>query len=87
MDDPGSHASRFEIEFEPVGRRAEATRGSTLLSVAQDAGVQLVAVCAGIGICGSCRVRCVEGALTPAEPEEETEFSREEIEDGWRLAC
>lgn len=75
------------VELEPIGRRVEVSAGATLLDAAQAAGVDLVAVCGGIGSCGTCRVRRVSGALAPPTLTEEGELTREELAAGFRLAC
>jgi uncharacterized 2Fe-2S/4Fe-4S cluster protein (DUF4445 family) len=75
------------VDLEPVGRRAEARPGDTLLDVAQRAGVEIVSVCGGAGLCDTCRVRVVEGRLSPPSLVEEGEFSAAELAQGWRLAC
>jgi uncharacterized 2Fe-2S/4Fe-4S cluster protein (DUF4445 family) len=75
------------IDFEPVGRRIDVPPGTNLLSAAQKAGVDLVAACGGIGICGTCRVRLVDGLLTPPSLTEEDTLTPAELEQGFRLAC
>ena len=52
---------KFLIDLEPIGRRIEVPAGVSLLEAAQQAGVDLVAACGGMGICGICRVRPVRG--------------------------
>lgn len=78
---------KYIVNMQPVGRRAEVNPGMTLLEAAQSAGVELSSVCGGIGACESCRVRLVEGDLTPATLEERGLFSDEELSQGCRLAC
>jgi uncharacterized 2Fe-2S/4Fe-4S cluster protein (DUF4445 family) len=75
------------VDFQPVGRRVEVDESDTLLEAAQRAGVELIALCGGIGACDTCRVRLVAGQLTPTTLTEDGEFSPEELADGWRLAC
>ncbi len=77
----------FSVDLEPIGRRAQVTAGMTLLAAAQSAGVELVAVCGGIGACGKCRVRLVEGMLSAPTPSEQEYLSEEELAAGYRLAC
>ncbi len=77
----------FTVDLEPVGRRAEARPGDTLLAVAQRAGVELTALCGGAGLCDTCRVRVVAGRVSPPSLVEEGEFSAAELAQGWRLAC
>jgi len=72
----------YIVEFEPLGRRTQVTRGTTLLEAARQAGVGLSAVCGGAGTCGTCRVRVVGGEVSPP-----VEGEREALADGFRLAC
>lgn len=77
----------FLVDLEPVGRRISVPAGTNLLEAAQKAGVDLVAACGGIGICGTCKVRLVKGQLTPLSLTEEELLTRAEIAQGLRLAC
>ncbi|MBN1815079.1 MAG: DUF4445 domain-containing protein [Anaerolineae bacterium] len=70
------------VDFEPLGRRARVTRGTTLLEAARQAGVGLSAVCGGVGTCGTCRVRVVAGDVSSP-----TEAEAEAASAGFRLAC
>jgi uncharacterized 2Fe-2S/4Fe-4S cluster protein (DUF4445 family) len=76
----------FFIDFEPIGRRVPAESGSTILEVAQGAGIMLNAVCGGEGICGACKVRVMEGAVSSINLTEEAEFG-DAVKENWRLAC
>lgn len=44
------------------------------------------AFCHGAGICGKCRVRVLSGEF-PVTSEDKKFFSKEELEQGWRLSC
>jgi uncharacterized 2Fe-2S/4Fe-4S cluster protein (DUF4445 family) len=79
--------STCQIDLEPVGRRIEVETGIDLLTAAQKAGVDLVAACGGVGICGTCKVRLVSGSLTPLTLSEEEQLHPQEISQGFRLAC
>ena len=79
--------TKFLVDLQPVGRRIEVNPGVNLLEAAQKAGVDLVAACGGIGICGTCKVRLVKGQLTPLSLTEEELLSRDEIAQGMRMAC
>ena len=61
--------------------------GVSLLEAAQQAGVDLVAACGGIGICATCRVRPVRGQFNPLTPAEEEQLDPAQIAAGYRLAC
>ena len=79
--------TKFLVDLQPVGRRIEVEPGINLLDAAQKAGVDLVAACGGIGICGTCKVRLVKGQLTSLSLTEEELLSPDEITQGVRLAC
>ncbi len=78
---------RFTLDLEPIGRRVEVEPHTDLLSAAQQAGVDLVAACGGVGICGTCKVRLAQGQLSPLTASEEEQLRPEEIARGYRLAC
>ncbi len=82
-----SAMTQYEINFQPIGRRANVDADQTLLEAAQSAGVELLAVCGGTGTCGTCRVRLTEGALTPVTASDEFELGAENLRAGYRLAC
>jgi uncharacterized 2Fe-2S/4Fe-4S cluster protein (DUF4445 family) len=77
----------FQIDFEPIGKRVDADQNLSLLSVAQEAGIALAAVCGGVGVCGVCKVRLMAGNLSRITPAENKFFTDKEINEGWRLAC
>ena len=59
---------------------------ASLLTHLRVAGHVIPAYCAGKGVCGKCKVRFIENA--PAWKENEARFfTKEELEEGWRLAC
>jgi len=78
---------KYLIDLEPIGRRIEVEAGSSLLEAAQQAGVDLVAACGGLGICATCRVRPVRGQFNPLTPAEEEQLEPADIAAGYRLAC
>ncbi|MGQ9628157.1 MAG: ASKHA domain-containing protein [Anaerolineae bacterium] len=78
---------KYIVDFEPIGRRAEAEEGETILEVARRAGVGLAAICGGKGTCGRCRVRVVEGRVFPITSVEARILSQQEQDQGLRLAC
>jgi uncharacterized 2Fe-2S/4Fe-4S cluster protein (DUF4445 family) len=77
----------FEVDLQPIGRRIQVPAGTNLLDAARLAGVELVAICGGEGVCATCRVRPVSGQLSPRTLTEEVELSGEELAAGYRLAC
>lgn len=80
-------SARFQVDFEPAGRRIAVDAGSNLLAAAQQAGVDLVAACGGMGICGTCLVRLVKGTLSAPTSSEVEQLSAARLADGYRLAC
>ncbi|MDZ4158858.1 MAG: ASKHA domain-containing protein [Anaerolineaceae bacterium] len=78
---------RFVVHLHPVGRRVTVEANDNILRAAQLGGVDLVAACGGVGICGTCRVRVVSGELTPPTAEEIDALGSQEIALGYRLAC
>lgn len=78
MSDP----SQYTVDFQPLGRRTRVPEGTTLLEAARQAGVGLNAVCGGAGTCRTCRVRIVEGVVTPP-----TDAEQRVLAEGLRLAC
>jgi uncharacterized 2Fe-2S/4Fe-4S cluster protein (DUF4445 family) len=77
----------FSVDLEPIGRRARVAAEMTLLEAAQSAGVELVAVCGGIGACGKCRVRLMQGTLSAPTTSERSCLGEEGLAAGYRLAC
>lgn len=82
-----SNINSFTIDLEPIGRRVNTTGENTLLQVAQSAGIQITALCGGEGWCGKCRVRIIEGNVSPLTADEQNTLSEEDLQQGIRLAC
>lgn len=79
--------SDYSIDFQPIGKRITGNPERTLLSLAQEAGISITALCGGAGICGACKVRIITGRLSDVQAAEREMFSAAELEAGWRLAC
>ncbi|MCL6635007.1 MAG: ASKHA domain-containing protein, partial [Peptococcaceae bacterium] len=82
---------RIVIEFEPAGRRLEAETGQTVMEAARglvgrDTG-GISAPCGGRGLCGRCKVRLVEGGLSPPSETEKRLLGEDAVNEGYRLAC
>ncbi len=78
--------STVEVKFEPLGLRAMVPGGSLITRAMLEAGVLLPLDCGGNGTCGRCLV-LVEGATSPPSQAEERLLDREQLDQGWRLAC
>ncbi|SDF83541.1 ASKHA domain-containing protein [Sporomusa acidovorans] len=82
--------SKVIIEYQPTGRRVQAEIGQTVLAAAL--GLELFshgiyAPCGGKGLCGQCQIRLVSGQLTIPSEHESKRLSKEQLEQGYRLAC
>src|SRR4030042_4069091 len=75
------------IDFQPVGRRGECQDTDSLLDCARHLGAGISNVCGGKGKCQSCKVKVVKGTTTDPTQSEEKFFTRDELGQGWRLAC
>lgn len=79
---------KFEVDFQPLGKRAETDSGETILDAAQAAGVGISAICGGAGSCDSCRIRLADQTQVSRPNEIETGALRpEDLAAGMRLAC
>jgi uncharacterized 2Fe-2S/4Fe-4S cluster protein (DUF4445 family) len=79
--------TKYLVNLQPIGRRVEIEAGTDLLTAAQRAGVEIVASCGGLGICATCKVRILQGRVTPPTLTEEEELGQEAMAEGYRLAC
>lgn len=77
----------YQIDIEPSGRRVSVLPGTSLLDAARKAGVDIVASCGGVGICGTCKVKLVHGKLNDISLMEAETLSEDEIKAGMRMAC
>ncbi|GAG09731.1 unnamed protein product, partial [marine sediment metagenome] len=77
-------AKTRRVHFRPDNVTVEVPAGATILSAANEAGVYVNSLCAGDGVCGRCRVIVREGRAGGGSTEL---FTREEIQQGYILAC
>ncbi|HHY87448.1 MAG TPA: DUF4445 domain-containing protein [Chloroflexi bacterium] len=84
---PSAGQEPVTLVFQPVGRKITLPAGVNLLTAAQQAGVEIVAACSGVGICGTCRVQVIQGRVSDPTPTELNHLSGEELNAGYRLAC
>ncbi len=64
----------------------QARIGDRLLGVLGEADIRLPSACGGVGTCGQCRVRVLDGG-GPVQPIERAQITAREVADGTRLAC
>jgi uncharacterized 2Fe-2S/4Fe-4S cluster protein (DUF4445 family) len=82
-----SKKKTFQVIFRPSDRRDEIEEGKTILEASQELGVGIESVCGGVRNCGKCKIKLVEGHLSPFT-DEEAEFVTElERTEGYRLSC
>jgi uncharacterized 2Fe-2S/4Fe-4S cluster protein (DUF4445 family) len=75
-----------EVEFRVLDEvdSTEVSTGTTLLEAATSADVRINSICGGDGICGKCKVIVEKGEV---EVSSTSTLSREEIQEGYTLAC
>ncbi|MFQ5874128.1 MAG: ASKHA domain-containing protein [Dehalococcoidia bacterium] len=90
---------RYQVIFQPSGRRGDIEAGETLLEASRQLGVDIEAICGQNRTCGKCKVRIMEGTyarygisssvahLSPQAAEEVWLLADPEREQGYRLAC
>ncbi len=80
---------KFEVIFQPEGKRVKVPSGNTILDAAKLAGVDLTSICGGLGECGKCKVIIEKGEknVNPLTSIERKLLSENELSLGYRLAC
>ena len=79
---------KTRIFFEPIGIKTSANQGESILDTAIKIGLGLRSDCGGFQICGKCKVIINDQiGITKANKFELNVFSREELLEGYRLAC
>ena len=83
------YEDKFEIVFQPHGRRGAFRIGINLLEAAKGLGIDVLSLCGGRGLCGKCKVKVLRGYeyLNPLKESEVRFLTREEVREGYRLAC
>lgn len=76
--------SKHIVVFQPDGACVEVDSGTTILEAASAAGVSIDSACGGQGTCGKCKVLLALGRPGGSPGDR---LSREEIEQGFLLAC
>ena len=73
-----------KVTFLPHKKEIQVDEGEILIRAALEAGVHVNASCGGEGLCGKCRVMIEEGHVEDGTSEK---LSRQDVENGYRLAC
>ena len=77
------------IDFEPISRRVHYSPEKKIYDYLTKINIQVRSLCGGKGSCGKCRILVQKGNeyLNPPSQNEIKFLSKEEFEQGWRLAC
>jgi len=78
---------RVKIIFNPMDKVVEVQRGTMLLDAIREAGIRIRSICGGEGECGTCKVILNKGEVSDVSTKYEKWLSRQEISEGYRLAC
>ncbi len=78
---------KFQVIFLPSGRRGEVPEGKTVLEASRELGVGIESLCGGKRSCGKCKIKCVQGDLSPFKEEEGEFITESERAEGYRLGC
>jgi uncharacterized 2Fe-2S/4Fe-4S cluster protein (DUF4445 family) len=78
---------KFQVIFQPSGARGEVPEGKNVLEASRELGAEVESICGGKRACGKCRVRLVDGRLSPFTDEESKFITELEKADGYRLGC
>ncbi|MCR4962380.1 MAG: ASKHA domain-containing protein [Firmicutes bacterium] len=77
----------MRVVFLPNNIVQEVEPGTNLLDAISAAGITIDGSCRGLGRCGCCRVQIMTGRCAPPDAAEQKVLSRDELAQGWRLAC
>jgi uncharacterized 2Fe-2S/4Fe-4S cluster protein (DUF4445 family) len=77
----------YRVLFAPSFKETTGEEGKTVLDTAHEAGVYLDSQCNGKGKCGKCRIRVMEGTVSPFISEESEFIKPRDRGFGYRLAC
>lgn len=77
----------YTVNFTSHGKSAKIAEGKTIIDAAALVGIAVEGNCGSAGTCGKCKVHVTEGYNPNAENIGEKFFTKEEMEDGWVLAC
>lgn len=78
---------KYQVVFQPSGRKGEVSGGKTAMEASRELGIEIESLCGGVRNCGKCKVKLVEGHLSPFTDEEAKFIASAERRQGFRLAC
>ncbi|MBA2773862.1 MAG: DUF4445 domain-containing protein [Nocardioidaceae bacterium] len=77
---------RVRLHFQPSQREVRVPPGVSVFDAASWNGIAIDSTCGGHGTCKKCKVQIVDGAVSISRLDIRS-FSREQLDEGWRLAC
>lgn len=77
---------KYKLIFLPDSKDVYVKAGTTIMEAAEKAAVFINTLCGGNGACGKCRVQVMDGKIR-ADKNSISLLSKEEIEEGYVLAC
>ena len=78
---------RVKIIFNPMDKVIEVERGTIILDVIREAGINVRSICGGEGECGTCKVILNKGEVSDLSTKYTKWLSPQEISEGYHLAC
>jgi uncharacterized 2Fe-2S/4Fe-4S cluster protein (DUF4445 family) len=78
---------KYQVVFQPSGRKGEVSGGQTVIEASRELGIEIESLCGGVRNCGKCKIKLVEGHLSPFTDEEAKFIADAERLEGVRLAC
>lgn len=77
------------MKVKPQGKTIDIRQGESILSALERAGIQIMSLCSGSGICGKCKIKIESGGnLLNQISEAEIQLLGEDlVKEGYRLAC
>ena len=84
-----NHNRNIVIDFEPISRRIYYSDNETIYHTLTKSGIRIKSLCGGKGTCGKCKLLIQKGLNLFNDPTnaELEQLSKNEIKEGWRLAC
>ncbi len=76
-----------KVTFMPQRITVDAPKNTSIYDAALKAGIDVGGVCGGLGKCGKCKVKILEGTVTEPTEWERRVLTEEELKLGYRLAC
>jgi uncharacterized 2Fe-2S/4Fe-4S cluster protein (DUF4445 family) len=77
----------YQVVFQPSGRTGHVREGKTVIEVSRELGIEIESLCGGARNCGKCKIKLLEGQLSPFTDEEAKFITESEKTEGYRLSC